>query len=195
METAAVLAFPLSGISGSARTAAATGRSQDEAFLSFYAATARPLWAYLRASCGDRAVADDLLQESYLRMLTVDLRHEGESGQRAYLYRIAGNLLHDHWRRERRRPSTAPLIDEEATAHASHDHAATAGDAQMDVQRALARLAPRDRQLLWLAHVEGATHREVAAALGLGVASVRVLLFRARRRLAAHLGSAERSMR
>lgn len=195
METAAVLAFPLPATSASARTEAATGRSQDEAFLSFYAATARPLWAYLRASCGDRAVADDLLQESYLRILTVDLRHEGESGRRAYLYRIAGNLLHDHWRRERRRPSTAPPIDEEATVHTSHDNAATAGDAQMDVQRALARLAPRDRQLLWLAHVEGASHREVAAALGLGVASVRVLLFRARRRLAAHLGGAERSTR
>jgi RNA polymerase sigma-70 factor (ECF subfamily) len=65
----------------------------------------------------------------------------------------------------------------------------------MDVQRALAKLALRDRQLLWLAHVEGASHREVAAALGLGVASVRVLLFRARRRLAAHLGGAERSTR
>ena len=188
METAAVLAFPLSGISGSARTAPATGWSQDEAFLSFYAATARPLWAYLRASCGDRAVADDLLQESYLRMLTVDLRHEGESGQRAYLYRIAGNLLHDHWRRERRRPSTAPLIDDDTTDHASHRNAATAGDAQMDVQRALSKLALRDRQLLWLAHVEGASHREVAQALGLAVASVRVLLFRARRRLAAQLG-------
>ena len=39
-------------------------------------------------------------------------------------------------------------------------------------------------------HVEGASHREVAHALGLAVASVRVLLFRARRRLAAQLGAA-----
>lgn len=189
METAAVLAFPLSA------TREATGRSQDEAFLSFYAATARPLWAYLRASCGDRAIADDLLQESYLRILTVDLRHEGESGQRAYLYRIAGNLLRDHWRRERRRPTAAPLADDETTLDASRDSRASAGDHQMDVQRALAKLAPRDRQLLWLAHVEGASHREVAAALGLGAASVRVLLFRARRRLAAHLGGVEGSAR
>ena len=189
METAAVLAFPLSA------TREATGWSRDEAFRSFYAATARPLWAYLRASCGDGAVADDLLQESYLRILTADLRHEGESGQRAYLYRIAGNLLRDHWRRERRKPTAAPLAEEEITVDAGHHRAATRGDAQMDVQRALARLAPRDRQLLWLAHVEGASHREVAAALSLGVASVRVLLFRARRRLAAQLGGPERSAR
>ena len=185
MERAAVLAFPLS----TAR--ATTGRSRDEAFHSFYAATARPLWAYLRAASGDRAVADDLLQESYLRMLTADFRDEGESGRRAYLYRIAGNLLKDHWRRERRRPTPAPLVDEEGGAEpAVATGSSTAGDAQLDVQRALARLAPRDRQLLWLAHVEGASHREVAVALGLAAASVRVLLFRARRRLAAQLGAA-----
>jgi RNA polymerase sigma-70 factor (ECF subfamily) len=189
METAAVLAFPLPA------TRAATGWSRDEAFRSFYAATARPLWAYLRASCGDGAVADDLLQESYLRMLTADFRDEGESGQRAYLYRIAGNLLRDHWRRERRKPTGAPLADEEVTDSSRRDRAAAPGDAQMDVQRALSKLAPRDRQLLWLAHVEGASHREVAAALGLAVASVRVLLFRARRRLAAQLGGTEGSAR
>ncbi|HXT52214.1 MAG TPA: RNA polymerase sigma factor [Thermoanaerobaculia bacterium] len=189
MGTAALLAFPLSTASGSHRTEAATGRSQDEAFHGFYAATARPLWAYLRAASGNRAVADDLLQESYLRLLTADLRHEEDSGRRAYLYRIAGNLLKDHWRRERRRPTAAPLLDDEGAAEpVAGVDASTAGNAQLDVQRALARLAPRDRQLLWLAHVEGASHREVAAALGLAAASVRVLLFRARRRLAAQLG-------
>jgi RNA polymerase sigma-70 factor (ECF subfamily) len=191
VETAAVLAFPLSIASGSHRTAATTGRSQDEAFHGFYASTARPLWAYLRAASGDRAIADDLLQESYLRMLTADLHHGGESGRRAYLYRVAGNLLKDHWRRERRRPTGAPLADDDAVEPSGSTDASAAGDAQLDVQRALARLGPRDRQLLWLAHVEGASHREVAAALGLAAASVRVLLFRARRRLAAQLAGGE----
>ncbi len=188
MASAAVLALPLRA------TRAATGWPRDEAFHSFYAATARPLWAYLRAACGSGAVADDLLQESYLRLLTADLRYEEDGGRRAYLYRIAGNLLRDHWRRERRRPTGAPLVDDmdgavESCVAAPASAAAT-GDARLDVQRALARLGPRDRQLLWLAHVEGASHREVAHALGLAVASVRVLLFRARRRLAAQLGAA-----
>ncbi len=43
----------------------------------------------------------------------------------------------------------------------------------------------RDRQLLWLAHVEGANYHELAKALGLREGSVRVLLSRARQRLAA----------
>jgi RNA polymerase sigma-70 factor, ECF subfamily len=187
MESAAVLAFPLPA------ARAAAGWPRDEAFHGFYAATARPLWAYLRAACGSGAVADDLLQESYLRLLTADLHYEEDGGRRAYLYRIAGNLLRDHWRRERRRPTPAPLADMDGAVEsgaAAPASAVEAGDAQLDVQRALARLGPRDRQLLWLAHVEGASHREVAHALGLAVASVRVLLFRARRRLAAQLGAA-----
>ncbi len=179
LEAAAVLSLP-------AAPGAATAVWPDEgAFRSFYAATARPLWSYLRAACGEAAVADDLLQESYLRLLGADLAGEEEGGRRAYLYRIASNLLRDHWRRRRRHPEPAGL-DEAAVAAVTT--ISPGGAARLDVQRALARLQPRDRQLLWLAHVEGASHREVAAALGLGAASVRVLLFRARRRLAAQLG-------
>ena len=46
-----------------------------------------------------------------------------------------------------------------------------------------ARLTSRDRALLWLAYVEGESHEEIAASLGVGKRSIKVLLFRARRRL------------
>jgi RNA polymerase sigma-70 factor (ECF subfamily) len=45
-------------------------------------------------------------------------------------------------------------------------------------------MRPRDRQLLWLAHAEGYSHREIAEVTGLGSASIRLLLFRARRKIA-----------
>jgi RNA polymerase sigma-70 factor (ECF subfamily) len=51
----------------------------------------------------------------------------------------------------------------------------------------MAELSPRDRQMLWLAYVEGASHREIAKALGLRAASIRSMLFRARQRLAEQL--------
>jgi RNA polymerase sigma-70 factor (ECF subfamily) len=57
-------------------------------------------------------------------------------------------------------------------------------DSQALLGPALAELRPRDRQLLWLAHAEGYTHREIAQITGLGSASIRLLLFRARRRIA-----------
>ena len=45
-------------------------------------------------------------------------------------------------------------------------------------------LKPRERAMLWLAYTEGSTHREIADTLGLTPRSVKLLLFRARRRLA-----------
>jgi RNA polymerase sigma-70 factor (ECF subfamily) len=45
-------------------------------------------------------------------------------------------------------------------------------------------MRPRDRQLLWLAYAEGYTHREIAEVTGLASASIRLLLFRARRKVA-----------
>jgi RNA polymerase sigma-70 factor (ECF subfamily) len=51
----------------------------------------------------------------------------------------------------------------------------------------MAYMKPRDRAMLWLAYAEGASHREIAEALGLQPASMKLLLFRARRRLAALL--------
>jgi RNA polymerase sigma-70 factor (ECF subfamily) len=48
----------------------------------------------------------------------------------------------------------------------------------------LRELTPRERQLLWLAYVEGMSHGEIAAAVGLKSGSIRPLLFRARRRMA-----------
>jgi RNA polymerase sigma-70 factor (ECF subfamily) len=46
------------------------------------------------------------------------------------------------------------------------------------------RLKPRERELLWLAYAQGASHREIAEAVGVKTSSVKLLLFRARRRLA-----------
>jgi RNA polymerase sigma-70 factor (ECF subfamily) len=166
------------------------GVGDDEGFRAFYAATARPLWGFLRASCGDPALADDLLQESFLRLLGARLDETSESGRRAYLYRIASNLLHDHWRLRRRAPEPSPLVEADGRSAGGGE-----GDAagRLDVRRALTRLAPRDRQLVWLAHVEGFSHREIAECMGLGATSVRVLLFRARRRLQQQLATPQTS--
>jgi RNA polymerase sigma-70 factor, ECF subfamily len=64
----------------------------------------------------------------------------------------------------------------------------------MDVRAAMRALKPRERELLWLAYVEGMNHAEIAAATGLRTLSVRMLLFRARGK-AAGLLLAERSTR
>jgi RNA polymerase sigma-70 factor (ECF subfamily) len=57
-------------------------------------------------------------------------------------------------------------------------------DSQVLLDPAMARMRPRDRQILWLAHAEGYSHREIAQITGLRAASIRLLLFRARRKIA-----------
>ena len=172
-------------IAGHAPQAAALPlHSMDsDAFAGFYGRSARPLWAYLARVSGDPALADDLMQESFVRYLCAALpaalAAEGEVAARRYLFRIATNLLRDHWRRPR--STSIEDLPEEFFA-------ATVSTAQSDSQAllgpALAQMRPRDRQLLWLAHAEGYSHREIAEVTGLGSASIRLLLFRARRKIA-----------
>jgi RNA polymerase sigma-70 factor (ECF subfamily) len=155
----------------------------NDAFAGFYSRSARPLWAYLARVSGDPALADDLMQESYVRYLCASqpasLALEGEVAARRYLFRIATNLLRDHWRRPHS-TSIEELPEEFFAASASSAQA----DSQAVLGPALAQMRPLDRQLLWLAHAEGYSHREIAAITGLASASIRLLLFRARCKIA-----------
>jgi RNA polymerase sigma-70 factor (ECF subfamily) len=155
-----------------------TGMDSD-AFAAFYERSARPLWAYLARVSGDAALADDLLQESFLRFLGADHPNDGEVSARRYLFRIATNLMRDHWRR----PKPASIEELSEDLFRVCDHSA-ASDSRAALGPALERMRPRDRQLLWLAYAEGYSHREIADITGLAAASVRLLLFRARRKAA-----------
>lgn len=159
-----------------------------DAFAGFYDRSARSLWAYLARVSSDPALADDLVQESYLRFLSSDrlepLLAEGEQAARRYLFRIGSNLLHDHWRK----PQTATFEDTPEEVFACTDDC-QAADLRILLGPALRQLRPRDRQLLWLAYAEGYSHKEIAEATGLASASVRLLLFRARHRISKLLGA------
>lgn len=167
------------------RARAAPAPPLDEAaFERFYARTSRPLWAYVYRTAGDPAVADDVHQESYLRYLANACPAAGERQQSAYLFRIATNLLHDRWRREKReRGWLDQLLGRSPEVSSGGEGVGT----RLDVTAVLDQLQPRQRALLWLAYVEGRRHTEIAEILGVKAASVRVLLFRARRRMAALL--------
>jgi RNA polymerase sigma-70 factor (ECF subfamily) len=154
-----------------------------EAFSAFYAKTARPLWVYLYRVTRNAADADDVLQEAFCRLLGAGREIGGEEECRRYVYRIASNLLVDRWRRQQR--EQASELDEMTRG------GTTRSVDNDDTLRMLARLTPRERALLWLAHVEGYSHEELARALGLARGSVRVLLFRARKRLRDMLGTAD----
>ena len=154
---------------------------EEDAFRGFYDRTAHVLLAYLSRVTGDRQLAADLLQETYYRFLRARTQYESEAHRRNSLFRIASNLVRDNHRRARVEPIEMATPGGDA-GNADRTHAGT--ERATDLNRALARLRPRDRELLWLAYAQGSTHREIADALGVKAASIKLMLFRARRRLA-----------
>ena len=58
---------------------------------------------------------------------------------------------------------------------------------RMDLARALGRLKPQQREILWLAYAQGSSHAEIAEIVGVSSKSIKSLLFRARRKLAEFL--------
>lgn len=161
---------------------AAFGSAMDEAaFSELYRKSAAGLRGYIRRACGDAALADDLLQETFYRFLRAKLPRGERRQLKAYLYRIAGSLLADHWRRTKRERRWSADAAEMRRKPAGEPSAETKDET--GAMRVFHRLKLQDQTLLWLAYVEGFEHREIAAAVNVGEKSVRVLLFRARKRL------------
>ena len=187
------LAGPVVPVGAPARESAI----DEHAFRAMYDATSRPIWAYLYRTLGSAADADDLVQEVYLRYLRAPLATRDVAENRAYLFRIASNLAIDHWRRSSRRGAASGDSREDppqgglarrASVNdvASPDHGRQVA-LRADMAKTFRELHPRERTLLWLACVEGESPAAIAAALGVGRNSVPVLLFRARKKLAALL--------
>lgn len=165
-----------------AESAAAVPRSDSlgmdqAAFRGFYQRTAPALRAYIARSLGIADLADDILQEAVYRFLRSSPLGLDEPQMKAYLYRTATSLVADYWRRWKREQgwSWKNLFSEQVPVRP---------ELTDDMTRLFQLLKPQQRALLWLAYVEGFEHREIAAALGLQEKSVRVLLFRARNKLA-----------
>ena len=176
-----ILPNTISGLASDISLAEAPTMDND-AFAGFYERSARPLWAYLARVSGDPALADDLMQETFIRFLAADhppTLEQGEVASRRYLFRIATNLLRDHWRRPR-----TQSIEDMPESFFEAPGTSLQHEAQALLAPALAGMNPRQRQLLWLAHAEGYTHHEIAEITGLASASIRLLLFRARHKIA-----------
>jgi RNA polymerase sigma-70 factor, ECF subfamily len=158
----------------------------DEEFCTLYEAHAGRLWGFVVRITGDAAVAEEIVQESFMRVFTARrLDSATPEHRRRYLYTVATNLI----RRSRRAEASEPLTESmTATEHAPMEDG-------IDVQNALSALSHTERATLWLAHVEGWSHREIARALGYREGSLRQVAVRAKRRFIEALGVGRREER
>ena len=134
------------------------------------------LRAYVLQRCHQIELADDILQEAFLRFLRSAPASLTEAQMRSYLYRTAENLIVDRWHDIQREQGIV-------AAHAPNAVNVPAPEVTSAMERAFLQLDLKQQTLVWLAYVEGFDHKEIAAAANIGIKSVRVLLFRAKKNL------------
>ena len=158
------------------------GAMRDDDFERLYAAEAQGLFGFLAYRTGDRALAEDLLADTFERALRSRRRYNPRRGSaKTWLYAIALNLLRDHARRastegravERVRSGAATASEPEAEAVERRD----------ELQRALAGLAEEEREAIALRFGAELTVPEIAGVLGLPLTTVEGRVYRALRKL------------
>lgn len=138
----------------------------------------RFLWTYTH----DRDLAQDLAQESFMRLYRFHERHPNRAVHAGWLYTTAHRLAIDVARQARRRPED--LWDGSPDGFPSTPSFEPVVTTRLAVQRTLDRLTRLDRECLWLFYYQGWTVPEISARIGCSESTARTRLYRARRRFA-----------
>lgn len=133
---------------------------EEAAFEQLYRWFERPIFTLAFRLCGQREEAQDILQETMLKLFGKIKEFRGESPFWGWLRQIAVNEC--LMRLRKRQPNTdVDLADESDYLEANILLPPQAADAQR-LLHAMQQLAPTTRSVLWLYHVEGYTHDEIA---------------------------------
>jgi RNA polymerase sigma-70 factor (ECF subfamily) len=160
---------------------------RDEDFERLYEAEAAGLFSFLAYRTGDRALAEDLLADTFERALRARGRFDRRRGsEKTWLYAIAVNLLRDHARRAS--AEWRALERTGAPGEGSEDPLLAGVEHRDVVQRALAGLAPEEREAIALRFGAELTVPEIAAVLGQPLTTVEGRVYRALRKLRGALG-------
>lgn len=140
------------------------------------------LYGFACRMLGDRAEAEDVAQETMLRLWrsAADWR-QGEAKLTTWAYRVAANLCTDRLRRRRSVPLDS--IDEPEDGHAGALSAMIEADRAAALLAALAQLPERQRQAVVLRHLDGLGNPEIADVMDIGVEAVESLVARGKRSL------------
>jgi len=162
-----------------------SGADSDAFVVAPYESHHAELFAFLARSTRDRSVAEDLLQETYLRLTKEARFGRAPAELRGWLYRVATNLVIE---RSRRQTTALRWLgrygrkEHESMFRPSPEAGVLSRERTAEMERVLAGLSPDARVALLLSS-EGFSGEEIATAIGRSSAATRTLLSRARTRV------------
>jgi RNA polymerase sigma-70 factor (ECF subfamily) len=155
---------------------------KKESFRNFYRSFSKPFWFFILKICGDASMADDIFQESFYRFFRAAPGALDERQRKSYLYKTAVRLIID----QKKRIQVEHKYRDDSDGYTMIENR---NMLSVDMQKIFTLLKPRERILLWLAYVDGYSHIEIARITGNREKSIKVQLFRIRRKFAGILRS------
>jgi RNA polymerase sigma-70 factor (ECF subfamily) len=171
-------------------------RGREDAFRELVRRYERPVFSLIFRMVRDTATAEDLAQDSFIKVLNNIDKYRPEFKLSSWLFKIANNVTIDHLRRRQLNtismdgsPHASTAADIESTRFdiASSDENALdemeSKELGSAIERAIASLRPEYRSCILLRHVEGRSYEEIAATLDLPLGTVKTYIHRARHEL------------
>jgi RNA polymerase sigma-70 factor (ECF subfamily) len=156
----------------------------------------RPVFSLVFRMVRDSATAEDLAQDTFIKVLNHIDKYRPEFKFSSWLFKIANNVAIDHLRRRHLdtismdgSPNAATAADVEATSFDVTDHSESALEVMeakelgSAIEEAIGALRPEYRSCIMLRHVEGRSYEEIAATLDLPLGTVKTYIHRARHQL------------
>ena len=173
-----------------ARLMLAYAAGDTDAFARLYARHRTPLYRFLLRQVRDSALADELFQDIWQRVIAARAQWKPDAPFTGWLYRIAHNRLNDHWRAQKHRPPAPGDAEERVARIADHDtpeRALSEFEQRRRLQLALAELPEEQRTVLLLRLEQELTLEEIGEATGAGRETVKSRLRYAMDKLRARL--------
>lgn len=155
-----------------------TGEDPQEIVAGLFERYHAAIFAYLYRLMGDRETANDLTQETFVKVYETRQRLVGVDNPRAWVYRIATNLAINAAKRGRRFRWLSWQQDDDLMP--ALPDLAGKSETRLAVEQALAALPPKYRAPLLLFSHDGWSVEEVAVAMGISQGAVKTRLYRAR---------------
>jgi RNA polymerase sigma-70 factor (ECF subfamily) len=176
--------------------AALAKQGRESAFRELVRRYERPVFSLIFRMVRDREVAEDLAQDTFIKVLNNIDRYRPEFKLSSWLFKIANNVAIDHLRKRQLEtvsmegsPHAATAAEIEATSFeiaAQQESALDEMEARelgSSIERAIASLRPEYRSCIMLRHVEGRSYEEIASILDLPLGTVKTYIHRARHEL------------